>query len=217
AAPNGMWCRRRTEGFMSPRTSVSEATPSRFLEERASSRRERAQSAQRHLRPLRTARELAPQIAERGIELEQREERCHLLERCVQTRPARDLVVGREEYTAGLALPFIELRLPAGALTECLERRCGSRTRGAVPGGEVVAADRLGGERRIAARRRERRVQLRGARGEGLHESEVQPVRVRGRCHARDALLEIAHQMIDGVIPAIALVGDEGLEQRERG
>src|SRR5204863_9290442 len=100
SAPNGMWCRRRTKGFMSPRASVSEATPSRFLEERASSLRERAQSAQRHLRPLRAARELAPQIAERGIELEQREGRCHLLERCVQTRPARDLVVGREEYTA---------------------------------------------------------------------------------------------------------------------
>src|SRR5438045_2764514 len=116
SAPNGMWCRRRTKGFMSPRASVSEATPSRFLEERASSLRERAQSAQRHLRPLRAARELAPQIAERGIELEQREERCHLLERCVQTRPARDLVVGREEYTACLALPFIELRLPARAL-----------------------------------------------------------------------------------------------------
>src|SRR5204863_4926849 len=116
SAPNGMWCRRRTKGFMSPGASVSEATPSRFPEERASSLRQRAQSAQRHLRPLRAARELAPQIAERGIELEQREERCHLLERCVETRPARDLVVGREEYSAGLALPFIELRLPARAL-----------------------------------------------------------------------------------------------------
>src|SRR5437660_9241951 len=107
-----MWCRRRTEGFMSPRTSVSEATPSGFLEERAGSRRERAQSAQRHLRPLRTARELAPQIAERGIELEQREERCQLLDRCVQTRRAHQLVVRREGYTAGLAFPLPRLRLP---------------------------------------------------------------------------------------------------------
>src|SRR2546430_6017479 len=40
--------------------------------------------------------------------------------------------------------------------------------------------------------------------------------RVRGRWHARHALLEETHQVIDGVIPAIALVGDERLQQGER-
>ncbi len=56
------------------------------------------------------------QIGEGRVELEQAQQRCHLLERCVQAARARDLIVARKKYAARLLLPLFELRFPFAAL-----------------------------------------------------------------------------------------------------
>src|SRR2546429_9259531 len=90
--------------------------PNLRLHGRSISAREGGESAQRHLGPFHPVEQLVTQIGERRVELEQAQQRRHLLERCVQAARARELIVAREKYAARLLLPLLELRLPFAAL-----------------------------------------------------------------------------------------------------
>ncbi len=45
---------------------------------------------------------------------------------------------------------------------------------------------------------------------------EIQAVHILGHGSARATIFEEPHQIVDGVVPAVALVHDKGLQQRER-
>src|SRR5436190_19311833 len=92
------------------------------------------------------------------------------------------------------------------------ERLLGLLVHARAPGVDVLRGERLGLERRIAARRGEGAVQLGGARGERLDERQVGRM-VLVLAQPLDEALEIRER----VAPGIALVHDVRLQQRHGG
>ena len=77
------------------------------------------------------------------------------------------------------------------------------------PGADVLGGERLGGERRIAGGGGESKVQLGGAKRERLHQRNEAAVALLRSLRLGEAL-----QVIEGIAPGIALVGQVCLQQR---
>ena len=56
-------------------------------------------------------------------------------------------------------------------------------------------------------------MQFRGASREGPDQRQVEPVDVLGKCSSRAPVFEETHQVVDGVVPSVALVHDKRLQQ----
>src|SRR6185437_7021967 len=84
-----------------------------------------------------------------------------------------------------------------------------------VPVCDIVLGDGLGCEGRVRSRGRQGAMQLRGAPSEGADQGEIQAVNVIGKRSSRAPVLEEADEIDDRVVPAVALVHDKGLQQRE--
>src|SRR6185437_2075153 len=111
----GFWVRSGTGGVAPAGRRWVHGTP-------RSSPGEPEEAMEGNADPVRTVPELVAQLVEGFVDLEQAEEGLRLLQRLVEARGGRDLVVTGEEGTTCLLLPGLQLRLPARAVVTALHR-----------------------------------------------------------------------------------------------
>src|SRR5579872_2549666 len=78
--------------------------------------RESQEAAQRDAGPVGAVAELVARLIERFLDLEQAQQRLHLVERLIQSGGCRDAVVAGEESAASLALPLFQHRFPTAGV-----------------------------------------------------------------------------------------------------
>ena len=80
---------------------------------------------------------------------------------------------------------------------------------------EIGSGQRLVSERRIACIGREGDMQLREPLAQRVDQRDIHAVDVGGHRHTGFPVLEETDEIVDGQIPAIALIGDETLQERQ--
>src|SRR5262249_25992338 len=80
---------------------------------------------------------------------------------------------------------------------------------------EILGRDRFGCKRRVVRGGGECAMQLGGADGENAHQCKISAVRIRWQCRSSAAIFNKACEIVQRVVPAVSLVGNECLQQCE--